>query len=155
MDVRMDLLTLYALRISPYKILFHFKALLEESIIILSPPNTCKAYPIAILLHAHCAIYAPPPTSLFYAIHHTISVMAISCKGQPPDHLRPLPSDRYIDRQPRPSRTQNIHLSLCAWLCLCALLYIDWDLFMNWFTDYMHPPDHVRPLPGDRYVDRR
>jgi len=29
------------------------------------PPPTCKAYPIAILLHDHCAIYAPPPNPLF------------------------------------------------------------------------------------------
>jgi len=46
------------------------------------PPPTCKAYPIAILLHDHCAIYAPPPTSPFYAIYHTIFLMTISCKSQ-------------------------------------------------------------------------
>jgi len=46
------------------------------------PPQTCNAYPVAILLHAHCAMYAPPPTLPVYAIHHTILVMAISCKGQ-------------------------------------------------------------------------
>jgi len=69
--------------VSLYKILFHFKALLWESIIVLPPPHpTCKAYPAAILLHDHCAIYAPPPTPPLYAIHHTILVMAISCKGQ-------------------------------------------------------------------------
>jgi len=45
------------------------------------PPPIYKAYPIAILLHDHCAIYAPPPTPSFYAIHHTILVIAISCKG--------------------------------------------------------------------------
>jgi len=39
-----------------------FKALLWESIILLLPPPTCKAYPIATLLHDHCAIYAPPST---------------------------------------------------------------------------------------------
>ena len=33
------------------KILFHFKALLWESISFYSPPPPCKAYPIAILLH--------------------------------------------------------------------------------------------------------
>ena len=70
------------LPLSLYKILFRFKALLWESIILVLPPSTCKAYPIAILLHDHCAIYALPPTSLSYAIHHTILVMAISCKGQ-------------------------------------------------------------------------
>jgi len=43
---------------------------------------SCKAYPIAILLHDHCAIYAVPSTPLLYAIHHTILVMAILCKGQ-------------------------------------------------------------------------
>jgi len=46
------------------------------------PPPTCNTYPIAILLHGHCAIYAPPPTPPVYATHHTILVMAISCKGQ-------------------------------------------------------------------------
>ena len=69
-------------RFGLYKILYRFKALLWESIMLLFPPPTCKAYPIAILLHAHCAIYALPPTPLLYAIHHTILVMAISCKGQ-------------------------------------------------------------------------
>ena len=44
----------------------------------------CGIYPpcIAILLHAHCAIYAPPPTLPVYAVHHTILMVAISCKGQ-------------------------------------------------------------------------
>jgi len=69
--------------VSFYKILFHFKASLWESIILLSPP-TCKAYTIAILLHSYCAMYAPPPTPPFYAVNHTIWVMAISCKGQFP-----------------------------------------------------------------------
>jgi len=46
------------------------------------PPPTCTAYPIAILLHDYCAIYAPPSTLSLYAIHHTILGMAISCKGQ-------------------------------------------------------------------------
>jgi len=30
---------------------------------------------------------SPPPTRLVYAIHHTIFVMAISCKGQVQTHL--------------------------------------------------------------------
>jgi len=50
---------------------------------LLFPPPTSKADPIAIRLHDHCAIYAPPPTPTCYAIHHTILVMEISCKGQP------------------------------------------------------------------------
>jgi len=40
------------------------------------------------LLHDHCAIYARPPTLPFDAIHHTILVMAISCKGQRPPLFR-------------------------------------------------------------------
>ena len=45
-------------------------------------PPTCKAYRIAILLHNYCAIYAPPPPPPpVDAMHHTILVMAISCKG--------------------------------------------------------------------------
>jgi len=47
-------------------------------------PSTCKAYPIAIRFHDHCATYAPPttPPPFFYAMHHTILVMAVSCNGQ-------------------------------------------------------------------------
>ena len=42
--------------------MFRFKALLWESIILVSPLPTCKAYPIAILLHDdHWAIYALLP----------------------------------------------------------------------------------------------
>jgi len=71
-------------RLSLHKISFHLKALIWESIILLVPPTTRKAYPIAILEHGHCAIYASPPTPLLYAIHNIILVMAISCKGQAP-----------------------------------------------------------------------
>jgi len=58
-----------------------------------------KAYPIAILLHDHCAIYVLPPTPPFYAIHHTILAMAISCEGQtcpppPPPHTQVSPLRR-------------------------------------------------------------
>jgi len=42
-----------------YKILCRFKVLLWESILLLLPPTTYKAYQVAILLHAHFAIYAP------------------------------------------------------------------------------------------------
>jgi len=70
------------MRVSLYKILFHFTALVWESIIRVLTPPTCTAYPIAILLHDYCVIYDPPPTPLLYAIHHTILVMTISCKGQ-------------------------------------------------------------------------
>jgi len=64
---------------SPYKISFQFKALLWESNHPFIAPPTCKANPIAILLRAHFAIYAPPPTPLLYAIHHTILAMAVLC----------------------------------------------------------------------------
>jgi len=43
-------------------LLFHFTALVWESSILVLASLTCKAYPIAILLHDHCAIYTPPPT---------------------------------------------------------------------------------------------
>ena len=65
-----------------YKIFVHFKAFLHESIITFIPPPTCNAHTIAILLHDYCAIYKPLPTSRLHAMHHTLLVMAISCKGQ-------------------------------------------------------------------------
>ena len=68
-----------------YKLLLHFKALLWESLIFLLPLPTCIVYHIAILLHDHCAIYDLPPSPPLYAIHHTISVMAIFCEGQEAD----------------------------------------------------------------------
>jgi len=73
--------------ISLYNIFFYFKAILWVSIILFPPFPTCKAYPIAILLHDHCAIYVSPPTSLLCAIQHTILVMAISCKSQVAIHI--------------------------------------------------------------------
>jgi len=78
---------LVMVRISLYKIPFRFKALLWESIIIVPPHPTCKAYPIAILLHDHCVIYALLPTPLLYAVNHTLLVMAISCKGKGEQHM--------------------------------------------------------------------
>jgi len=71
-----------SLYLSLYKILFHFKALLLESILLLLPLSACIAVPFAILLHDRYAIYTPPSTLPFYAMHHTILIMAISCKGQ-------------------------------------------------------------------------
>ena len=50
--------------------------------VLLLPPSSCKAFLIAILLHDHCAIYAPPRTPPVCAIHHAILVVAISCEGQ-------------------------------------------------------------------------
>ena len=56
---------MYSSPVSLGKTLFHFKALLWESIILVLPPLTCKACPIAVLLRDHCALYAPPPTPPF------------------------------------------------------------------------------------------
>jgi len=64
---------LWQRRISLYKILFHCKAFLRESIILLLPPRSFKAYPIAILVHAHCAIYTPttdPPPFVPYTMKY-------------------------------------------------------------------------------------
>ena len=65
-----------------YTIFVDFNAFVNEPIIILLPPPICNAHTVAIVLHDYCGRYAPPPTLLLYAIHHTISVMAILCKGQ-------------------------------------------------------------------------
>jgi len=44
------------------KILFRFKAVMWESIILVSrPPPTCKACPLAIRLHDRSAMYTLPP----------------------------------------------------------------------------------------------
>ena len=48
---------------------------------------TCIARTITILLHVYCARNDAPPTPLLYAIHYTILVMAISCKGQREPYL--------------------------------------------------------------------
>jgi len=67
---------------SLYKIFVYSEAVVHESIIFIPPPPTCTAHTVAILLHAYCAIYDPPPLiSLAYPVHNTILVMAIACKG--------------------------------------------------------------------------
>jgi len=48
----------------------------------IAPPRTCITRTIAILLHVYCARHNAPPTPPLYAIHYTILIMAISCKGQ-------------------------------------------------------------------------
>jgi len=47
-----------------------------------TPPPTRISHTIALLSHDYCAMYDPPPTPRVYAMHYTILVMAISCKGQ-------------------------------------------------------------------------
>jgi len=92
--------------------------LLCESESSLSCLPICIAHTIAIRLHGYCAIYDPPPTTLVYAIHHTKSVLAISCKGQ---MLYPCPmltrnctslsaSMQFI--VPPGSRSRSIYLSI-------------------------------------------
>jgi len=72
----------HVLLLSLYKILFHFKALLWESIILLCPHPPAKP----TLLQYYCASIAqytsPHRPPLWYVIHYTILVMAVSCKGQ-------------------------------------------------------------------------
>jgi len=65
-----------------YKILFYFEAHVHESIIFYCSLPTRIAHTIALRLHDYCAMYDAPPTPPLYVIHHTMLVMAISCKGQ-------------------------------------------------------------------------
>ena len=62
-----------------YKILFHFKALLWESIIRVLPHPTLLQYYCTTIAQYTTRLHLPPR---LYAVHHTIFVMAISCKGQ-------------------------------------------------------------------------
>jgi len=70
------------LRCSLHKILFHFKGLMWESIILLLSFPTAKP----TLSQHYCTIIVqytpPPPTPPSHAIPYAILVMAISCKGQ-------------------------------------------------------------------------
>ena len=63
--------------LSLHKILFQFTALLWASIVLLFPPPTCRGYSIAILLHDHCGIYAPPTDPAFYGIDRTMNTVTI------------------------------------------------------------------------------
>ena len=72
----------HACSVSLYNILFHFKALLWESIILLLPSSHLQSPPYCITIARPLRNIRPPPTLLLYAIHHTRLVMAISCKGE-------------------------------------------------------------------------
>ena len=65
-----------------YNMFVHFNAFVNEPSLIVLPPPTCNARTVAIVLHDYCARYAPSPTPLLYAIHHTRLVIAILCIGQ-------------------------------------------------------------------------
>ena len=54
------------LALSLYQTLFHFKALLWESVILVLPPSTCRAHTIALLVHDHRATYPPHTDSPLY-----------------------------------------------------------------------------------------
>ena len=71
---------------------------MHESIVLLFFRSTCIAHTVAILLQDYWAIYEPPSTSLLHAIHHTILVITISCKGQPTG--RPSPASLRADLAP-------------------------------------------------------
>jgi len=65
-----------------YKILFHCKAFLWESVILLLPPHLQSLHYCNTIARLLRNIRPSPPTPRLYAIHYTIVVMAISCKGQ-------------------------------------------------------------------------
>jgi len=72
-------------RVGLYTILFHFKALLWEPIILACPPHLqslpyCNT--IARLLR-NIRPPPPPPMPLLYVIHNSMLVMPISCQGRP------------------------------------------------------------------------
>ena len=69
-------------RVSLYKILFHFKALLGDSIVFLPPPPHLRSLPYCNTTARPLRNIYPPPTPPLYAVNPTILVMAISCKGQ-------------------------------------------------------------------------
>ena len=64
-----------------YKIFFYLFVFVQKSIILAFTPPIRITHTTAILLRDSCAIYDLPPTLPLYAIHHTILVMTISCKG--------------------------------------------------------------------------
>jgi len=51
----------------------------NQSSVHRAPP--CITHTVAMLLQYNCAIFEPPSTPRFYAIHHTIFCIAISRKG--------------------------------------------------------------------------
>jgi len=67
------------------------KAFVPESVMLMCTSPTCNVHTIAILVHDYCTIHdSPPDPPLVYAIHHTILIMAISCKGQLVPNYEPL-----------------------------------------------------------------
>ena len=110
-----------ATRVRPlglYKKLFHLEAFVHESIIRLLPSPTCIAHTIAIPFHDYCAISNTPPDPPLYAIHHTILIMTISCKGQTPPHSPPSLRHFVTQRLQPPVAVLGCGFSFArVWLC--------------------------------------
>ena len=86
---------------------------------LLLPPPTRISHTIALLLHDYCAIYDPTPTPLVYSIHHTVLVMAISCKAQvnPRNPEFRLPRDYPIHLMYVYVCTLSLSLFICIYTC--------------------------------------
>ena len=72
-----------AMQLSFYKILFHFNALLGESIIHTMPPTHLQSLPDCITIARSLCNIRPPTDPSFVWHNHALLVIAISCKGQP------------------------------------------------------------------------
>jgi len=57
-------------------------SIVHESVVLSFFRPAWIVHIVAILMHDYRAVYDPPSTSLVYAMHHTILVITISCKGQ-------------------------------------------------------------------------
>jgi len=64
------------------KILLHFKAIVGVNHPFIVPLHLQSLPCCNTIARPLRYIYAPPTDPSFYAVHHTILVMAISCKGQ-------------------------------------------------------------------------
>ena len=106
------------------------------------PPPTYTAYPIAILLHDHRAIYAPPTDPRFLCHTPYKLGVAISCKGQPgtlPTPPSPQVSSVFVLRSlptpwyslvggagscagllPTPLPPQVVCVCVCVYVCVCV-----------------------------------
>ena len=73
---------LHSLRVSLYKPFVYIEAFVHEAILFFASTPLFR-HPTPRMHHPHYAQYvAPPPSSLYCNMYHTILAMAISCKGQ-------------------------------------------------------------------------
>jgi len=68
------------LRVNP-KMFVHFYSFVHESIVLSCFRFTCITHTAAIPLHDYWAMNDPPLDPLLYAIHLTILIITILCKG--------------------------------------------------------------------------